>query len=123
MKKSIGRMVFIDRNDALFGTDVEFYDFEVHSITSSSSGYEGYKVDGSEFHCFKSYWKYTPYPEPKEVLVVGESYLMNFYDRSGDNWEPVKILFVGKEVFVFERDGKETACLIEGNEFRNLEAK
>lgn len=126
MKKAIGKMVFIDRNDPVFQTNESFSDFEVNTISAGERSYTGFKVNGIEFHCLMRYWKYEPYDSPREATVnpvVGKELLMNFYDRSGDNWEKVKILFVGKEVFVFERDGVESSAHIEGNEFRDLESK
>ena len=123
MKKSIGKMVFINRNDPVFQSTPSHCDFEVNSINPNDRYYEGRKLDGTEFHCSMSYWQYQPYSEPKCVLVAGKHYLMNFYDRSGDNWEPVNILFVGKDLFVYERDGVESCDYIEGNEFRELGSK
>lgn len=123
MKKSIGKMVFINRNDPVFQSTSSHCDFEVNSINPTDRYYEGRKLDGTEFHCSMSYWQYQPYSEPKCVLVAGKHYLMNFYDRSGDNWEPVKILFVGKDLFVYERDGVESSAYIQGNEFRELGSK
>lgn len=125
MKKAIGKMVYINRSDRLFGSTDSHLDFEVNTITSNSeSSYHGLKVDGSDFHCMKKFWKYQAYNSPQVPQVLpqaGKTMLMNFYDRSGDNWEKVKILFVGQKLFVYECDDLESSAYIEGNEFRNLE--
>lgn len=120
MKKSIGRMTMKDKNCPKYG-EPGWEDFEVNSITAGFTAYEGKKLNGESFHCYKKYWEYEAYLEPKQVLEVGKTYLLNFYDLSGDNWEPVKILFVGKQVFVIEYEGAEHLGEIEGTEFRDLE--
>ncbi len=120
MKRSIGRMTMKDKNFPTYGQP-GWEDFEVNSITAGVTIYEGKKLNGKDFHCYKKYWQYEPYSEPAQVIEVGKTYLLNFYDRSGDNWEPVKILFVGKQVFVFEYQGAEHSGEIEGTEFRDVE--
>lgn len=126
MKSAIGKIVFRDREDPAYRMSFAHTDFEVHSIAVKADAYEGKKTDGTEFHCYRHYWEYQPYSYPRENSVLPEpglKCLMNFYDRSGDNWEEVTILFVGKDVFVYLHNGVERFGNLNGEHFRRLEKK